>query len=183
MLVKNIIIKVLEFMEKHEVIKSINAGDIVIGEEGQEIQNFVNYLNLVRNEIATEYIPNVKIEKVAVKNDRVDFSSLTEEVIKVLSVKDNFGNSLKFESFDDHILVAGTSVEVKYNASPIKLSFNDEFASTIPERVYAYGIMRENAIVQTLFEDAGIWEERFLNSLQALERKKNETIIARRRWF
>lgn len=183
MLVKDIIIKVLELMEKHELIKSINAGDVLVDEESQEVENYVNYLNLVRNEIATEYIPNVKIETVKTKDGKIYFSTLTNPVIKVLSVKDMFGNSIKFEVFEDCIFVNESVATIKYNASPSKLSLNDEFFSTIPERVFAYGILRENYYVQSLFEDAGVWEERFLNSLQALERKENETIIKRRWWF
>lgn len=183
MLVKNIIIKVLQFMENHELVKSLNAGDVVTGDEGQEVLSYVNYLNLVRNEIACEYIPNSKIEKVAVKNGKVDFSSLSEDVIEVLAVYDNFGNSLKFDVFDDHIEVDGTSVQVKYNASPKELSLNDEFYSTIPERVFAYGIMREHCFIQTFYQDAKAWEERFISSLQALDRKKNETVVLRRRWL
>ena len=183
MLVKNIVIKVLQFMDNNELVKSINAGDVVTGDEGQEIASYVNYLNLVRNEIASEYISNVKREKVTVEGGKIDFSRLSEEVIEILSVKDNFGNSLKFDVYEDHILVDGTTVEVRYNASPRNLNINDEFYSTIPERVYAYGIMREHCFVQTLYEDASVWEERFINSLQALERKKNETVVPRRRWF
>lgn len=183
MLVENIIKTVLKFMEKHDVVASMEAGEIIEGENAQEISSFIDCLNLVRNEIATEYIPNVVVEKVRVENNRLDFSELANGVIEVLSVKDKFGFNIKFDKFSDHIQLENGTFEVKYNAIPEILKLNSEFNTNIPERVYAYGIMREYFYIQTLYEDASMWEERFKNSLQSLERKKNETFIPRRRWL
>lgn len=183
MLVEDIIKTVLKFLEKHDLIASMQAGDVLVNEEATEVAGYVNCLNLVRNEIATELIPNAKVEKHKVENNRLDFSSFEDKVIEVLAVRDNFGSNIKFDVFPDHIELENGTFEIKYNASPKALELRDEFVSNIPERVYAYGILREYYYIQTLYEDASVWDARFKNSLQALERKKNDTIIRKRGWF
>jgi len=183
MKVKDIIIKVLEMTENFDTALQINQDNVLTDEQNQLVSSYVNCFNNVRNEIASEILPNVKIEKIITSNGRIDYKSLSNDVIEVLSIRDNFGNSLKFDVFSDHIKVDADEVEVRYNASPENLTIEDELFSTIPERVFAYGILRENCYIQNLYEDASIWEERFKNSLQALYRKKNETVIPRRRWL
>ena len=183
MKVIDIVKKVLNMTENFDTLFSLNAGDVLAPEEGLLINSYVNCLNLVRDEISTEIIPNVKEEKVVTKNGRIDFADLSSEVVEIISLINFLGNSVKFDVFSDHLMVDENQVTVKYIAKEKELSLEDEFYSTIPERVYAYGILREHAYIQALYEDASIWEERFKNSLQSLSRKKNETVVARRRWL
>ena len=183
MQVKEVIKQVCEFMEKFDTIDAISAGEVLAGEDGEFGRSIVSCINLVLNEIATEFIPNIKIEKVNVSSGKLQFSDLSHGVIEILSVKDSVGNELDFESFADHITLARSGmVEVRYNATPETLSYDSEFETTIPARVLGYGVMREYYFIQTQYEDAGMWEERFKNSLQALTRKKSNTVIAWRRW-
>ena len=181
MLVKDIILKVCDFLENKELSQAILKNSLNSQQE-EEVETLVKCLNLVRNEIATEMLPNVKLERVASQKGRIDFSSLSHQIIEILSVKDIFGNNAVYDVYSDHITTSETKVDIKYNANPEILAFEDEFFSTIPERVYAYGIVREYYYIQTLYEDAGVWEARFKNSIGALERKKSETVVLKRRW-
>ena len=183
MLVKDIVLKVCDFLEGKQLAQSIKNNQELTDEEADEVETFVKCFNLVRNEIATEMIANTKIEKVKTANGRVEFSSLSSKVIEILAVKDQFGNNVHFDVFADHLQTNENMVEVKYNASPEELTFEDEFSSVIPERVFAYGIVREYFFLQSLYDDASAWEERFKNSMQALERRKHEIVIPRRRWM
>ena len=79
-------------------------------------------------------------------------------------------------------MVFANEVEIIYKTFPTELTLSQSFSSTIPERVYAYGVAREYYFNQTLFDDAEIWEERFKNSLQILTRKKSEIKMPKRRW-
>ena len=182
MSVKNIIQKVLKLLGKDEIIASMNAGDVLVGDMAVEVDGYVECLNIVRNEIASEFIPNVKVERVKANNGRVDFSSLSSEVIEILSVKDLFGNTLTFDVFDSYLTTSNLAVEIKYNASPEELSLKSDFSSTIPARIFVYGVIRESFFSQGLYEDAIVYEERFKNALQSLARKKSETVLPRRRW-
>lgn len=183
MLVKDIILNVCDFLENKDLHDAITSGAELTEEQAEEVETYVNCLNLVRNEIATEFLPNAKLEKAKTNKGKVEFSSLSSDVIEVLSVRDVFGNSLAFDVFSDCITVNASEVEIKYNASPEKLDFESEFVSILPARVYAYGIVREKFFIQAMYEDANVWEARFKNSIQSLARKKNETVVARRRWL
>lgn len=182
MSVKEIIKKVLVMLGKYDIIASMNSGDVLIGEQLSEVEGYVECLNLVRNEIASEFIPNVKVEKIKTNNGRVDFSNLSGQVIEILSVKDTFGNNLAFDNFDSYLTTSNLTVEIKYNACPEELSLESEFNTTIPFRVFVYGIIRESYFAQNLYEDANVYEQRFKNALQSLARKKSETVVPRRRW-
>ena len=85
--------------------------------------------------------------------------------------------------FDDYIIAMANVVEVVYTTLPQELTLQSQFSSVLPERVYAYGIAREYYFLQTLFDDADIWEERFKNTLQVLQRKRSDTVMPRRRWL
>ena len=75
------------------------------------------------------------------------------------------------------------TVDIIYQAEPAELAIDSEFYSTLPNRIYAYGIAREYYFQQTLFDEADIWEERFKNTLSIMARKRSETHIPKRRWL
>lgn len=182
MLVKDIILKVCDLLEKPELADAINSSEQLTQEQNEEVEKFVKCLNLVRNEVATEMIPNAKMETILTEDGRIDFQTLSSDVIEILSVKDGMGNSINYDSFPDHILTTEGKVKIKYNASPEELNYSSEFSSTLPQRVWAYGVVREYYFIQSLYQDASVWDERFKNSIQALTSKKSETVIPRRRW-
>lgn len=185
MLVKNIILKVCDFIENAELARAIEEGDVLTAEQ-QELQDkLVKCFNLVLNEIASEYLPMVKVEKVKAKGDMIEFSKLNLRPCDIVYVKDSLGGNVQFRVFDQFLLIdkQDCEVEVCYNAYPNDLSFYQEIDTKLSERVYAYGIVREYYFIQTLYEDAKVWDERFKNALAAADRKKGETVLPRRRWI
>ncbi len=183
MLVKDIILKVCDFTENDELAQAL-INETALDEDKQNLLNkLIKCFNLVRNEIVSEFIPIVKMERFVCDNGRINFNQFNGKVIDILSVKDKFGNNVRFKICDDFIEFDGKDVCVWYNASADELDKDDRFFSTISERVYAYGIVREYYFIQTLYEDAKVWDERFKSSLQAFERKKGGTELPRRRWI
>lgn len=182
MLVKDIILKACIFTANDELANLLEENGELDEEMNSLLEKFVKCFNLVQNEIASEYEPLLKEEVVETQDGKILFSSLKERVVDVVSVKDMKGNSILFKNFDDYIEVNCPKVEIWYNAYPKKLTLEDELTSTIPERVYAYGTAREYYFIESLYEDASIWDERFKNSLQNLIRKKSQTIMPAGRW-
>ncbi len=183
MLVKDVILKACDFIENEELAQAIISSSQLDQENQNVLDKLVKCFNLVRNEIVCEYMPIVKMEKVISCENKILFSQLSGKVVDIISVKDKFGENVKFKLYDDYIMVEGQEVFVYYNTLPEELNIDGQFNSTISERVYAYGIVREYYFIQTLYEDAKVWDERFKNSIQTFERKKGETIIPRRRWI
>lgn len=185
MLVKDVIIKACDFIDNAELSNALKSNSSTLTSEMQEtLTKLVKCFNLVRNEIASEYIPIVKEEVVLPKQNKIKFNVLSSTLIEIIFIKDKFGNKISYKLNDDGIYLDNSDeVTIKYNSVPNDLTEVGEFSSTLPERVYAYGVVKEYYFLQTLYEDAEIWDERFKSSLQILERKKSETIIPRRRWI
>ena len=183
MLVKDIIALACDFTENQKVKDALADNLTLTDEESAICDSLVKCFNLVNNEIASEYIPILKNEVVKTKDFKVEFSDLTFSPSQIISVKDAYGRKIRFKVFDDYIMALASSVEITYTTMPTQLTLESEFSSTLPERVYAYGIAREYYFLQSLFDDADIWEERFKNTLQVLQRKRSEILMPRRRWL
>lgn len=183
MLVKDIILKACDFIGNEELSQALVSEEELTDEQSAELDTLLKCFNLVHNEIVSEYKPSIKIERVTSANKKINFSQLSAKVVNILAVKDILGDNVAFKVFDSYLMVEGGEVDVWYSSQPETMALSDEFVSTIPERVYAYGIAREYYFIQTLYEDAEVWESRFKNSLQVIERKKSETVIPRRRWL
>ena len=183
MLVKDIILKACVFTSSDELASLVEKGSELNEEMQHLLGKFIKCFNLTRNEIVSEYEPMLKVEEVASKDGKILFSSLNEKVVDVVSVKDIDGKNIVFKVFDNYIECNCDKVKVYYNALPQELTLQDEFESVIPERVFAYGVAREYYFLETLYEDASIWDDRFKNSLQNLIRKKSQTIMPAGRWI
>ncbi len=184
MLVKDVIIKACDFID-NDSLSELLKNNLSLSDELQDMLNkLIKCFNLVRNEIASEYLPIVKIDVVRPSQNKIELTALSSKLLEVISIRDSKGHTLKYEIREDGIyLNSNEKVLIKYNSIPQELDLSGEFNSFLPERVFAYGIVKEYYFMQTLYEDAKIWDERFKNSLQIIERKKSETIIPRRRWI
>lgn len=182
MLVKDILKLACEFLDNSSLAEKVTAGDKT-EDEAKEIANLEKCFNLVREEIATEILPIIKIDRLKTQNLKISFEEFSFAPVSILAVKDCNGRTVKHRILDDSIIVFANEVEVWYSTKPEVLTAEDEFASTLPERVYAYGVAREYYIKKALYKDAEVWEERFKNSIEMLDRKKSGVTIPRRRWL
>ncbi len=182
MLVKNIIKKVCFFIEENGLEDELD--DLANMSEASTalLNKLVRCFNLVRNEIAGEYIKELQKEQVKVTEGQISFSSLSHEVLDIVKITDIYGQDVDYTVENGTIKVDENNVFVYYNIVPAKLTIDGSFDSIVPERVYAYGVTREYYFSQTLYEDAKIWDSRFIASLENYARKKGETVMPGRRW-
>ena len=184
MLVKDIIKLSCDFLDKSELAEKISSSSYSLSEEeSKEIASLEKCFNLVREEIALELLPSVKVDKVKSQNLKVPFTLLSSQPINIFAVKDLTGRTVKHRIMQDYIVVFANEVEIWYTSKPEKLAIKDKFSSILPERIYAYGVAREYYIKKSLYNDAKIWEERFKNSVEMLEPKKSGRSLPRRRWL
>ena len=182
MLVKDVIKLACNFTENDEIANAIKNNTTLSENQSVVVDMLMNCFNLVRNEIATEYVPILVRETITPNDFKIYFSSLSNSVFEIVSVKDMRGRNVKYKKFEDYIMTFAGQVEILYKTIPQDLTISQSFSSAIPERVFAYGVAREYYFNQTLFDDADIWEERFKNSLKVLTRKKSEIKMPNRRW-
>lgn len=183
MFVKEVIKIACEFLDKKDLADKIALGEKLSADEEKEVEAMISNFNLVREEVACEILPIVKCEKFKTKNLKVCFEDFSVYPVSILAVKDASGRKVRNRVLDDGIVAFANEIEVWYTARPEILTIDDEFSCSLPERVYAYGVAREYFIKKALYKDASVWEERFKNSLEMLDRNKQSRMVPRRRWL
>ena len=177
MKVKNILSLACSFIGEEEIADLIETMP-----DDERIAKLLKIFNLVRNEVASEFLPVLESEELDIKDFKLPFSAFKFKPLKIIMVKDRFGRKLKFRAFPDYLMVQASRAKVTYSYQPAEVNLEDEIDDNLPERVYAYGVAREYLMREGMFEDAEIFEVRFKNSLQVLLRKNSSTFLARRRW-
>ena len=183
MLVKDIIKTACEFLDNRDLAKKLSVSDDLSENENEIVEELVDCFNLINEEISTEILPIVKIDRVKSSNLKIAFSQLSSYPVSILAVKDCYGRDIKHRVLKDCLIAFANEVDIWYTACPEKLTFGQELSSTLPERVFAYGVAREYYIKKALYKDAEVWEVRFKNSIEMLATKKSGRTIARRRWL
>ncbi|MBO5395176.1 MAG: hypothetical protein J6A28_04700 [Clostridia bacterium] len=183
MKVKDVILKACDFIGKDELALALSSSGELSAEQQVLKESLVKYFNLVREEIANEFQPIMQAEKFIVRNFKLSFSDFSKPLQEIYAVKDKFGRNVNYKIFEDYIFVCGREVEVIYSSVATPLAFDGEFSSSLPERIYAYGVAREYYFINNLFEEANVWEGRFKGALEIMLRRKSEVKIPQRRWI
>ena len=118
MLVKDIIKLACSFIGQTSLEKALDEEATLSEDEQLICDSLVNFFNLVYNEVACEYIPIYNKERVKCEDFKVKFSSLTENPLQIISVKDICGRKVKFKVFDDHLVAIASAVDVLYSVQP-----------------------------------------------------------------
>lgn len=183
MLVKDIVALACDFTCNENLSAKMSSSQELNESEQNQIDCYVKCFNLVNNEIASEFMPIKKVEQFDVNDGKILLSKFTKKPYKILYVKNSLGRKVKFKVYQDHVVVFCKKAIVSYTILPEKLTLSDEFDSFLPERIYAYGVAREYLFMQTKFDDADVFEERFKNSLELICRAIPHSKLPRRRWL
>lgn len=188
MTVKNIIKNVCVFLQKDELLELTTFGGAVAPTETQskDLNHLVRCLNLVYNEIASDYIPLLNKETFIPENGRVYYSDFSKKLLDIKKVEDKFGYKTNYKLFPDYLETIDGEIKITYSYEPEEISSIDDsiesFSEKITERVVAYGVAMEYCFICGLHDDASIWEKRFKDGILISARKKSEIRLPRRRW-
>ena len=185
MTVKEILKLAIIFLGYDEIIDTnIFDGETQASEEDNKlISTLLRCLNLVVEEIATDYLPIIKVKNVTFQNGKIALSDISENLMEIISVKRN-GN-IDFSEDNEYLYANIDRADVMFRKYPDKLSLNDdcsEFLKKLPARVIAYGVAMEYCFISTLSDEASIWEKRYKDGLLVLSRKNSERKLPRWRW-
>ena len=158
-----------------------------------ETQKKINLLKkcvgLIYEEIATDYLKLLQVDKAVVYDNKLLFKDLTKNIIKLVSVKNTFNESVNFKLMPDGIILPNGEYEITYTYYPDKINEDDlltnleDFSGRVTARVLAYGVCSEYALINGLFEEAQTYRTRFEDAMKAIKVKKTATILPRRRWI
>lgn len=179
MQVKDVIKLACEMTDNNDLIDAIDNNNLT-DDEQVTIDCLVGCFNLINNEVASEYIPLLHKETMKTQDFKINFDDFSKKMLEIISIKDKLGRNVKYKRFDSYIMTKANEVEIIYSYLPEDVGINNEISSLLPERVYAYGIAREYLFMQSMFDDAQLWDSRFKNSLRVLTRKKGEIKMPKR---
>ena len=151
----------------------------------QVAQKLVRCINLVCDEILTDYFPVIKYQTVAVTDKKVCFSQLQGKPCAVLSVKDGAGKNLPFKYGEGCILLSNGNVTIKYTTLFEDVTVVDSVTFGSPQvtsRTVAYGVAMEYYLLCGDYENAQTWRQRFYQALKSC-RKMGEIKMPCRRWL
>ncbi len=184
MTVREILTLVCEFVGEKELFVKLKQKAALSEREQEKVDCMVDCFNLVRQEIASDYLPFLTKEEIQVENSILHFSKLSKVIINVHQVKNRFGINLRYKVFPDFIEICGNAKSITYSYLPEDAAIDDEIEmqNGLTARVFAYGVASEFLLVDGLGEDAEIWEERFKESLFILGRKRGGLVMPKRNW-
>ncbi len=163
--------------------ESYLGDDIGAGGAEKTLSQLIRCAFLAAGQIAAEYYPLIAVETVTTDNGAIKPESLKNRLIEVRRITQN-KQPVKFKEYPSAIRTVGGKVEIEYSYLPGEMTLNGEtgFGDKIGARIIAYGTAAEYCLVTGLFEEASIWEKRFKDSLQSVQRKKSEVLIKPRIW-
>lgn len=162
--------------------------DNVTSETTDEFNILLSCLNLTISEIATDYIPVMKREKLPIIGHEIslsDFSSTPHDIYRVMLVN---GKTIRYKLIDDAIRLDYDNiyVEIDYSVIPglvTKDTTNNLFYGKVSDKCLALGTASEYCYIKGFYEEAQMWHERFKEALIIATRKKSEVKLPKRRWI
>lgn len=153
--------------------------------EQKEIDTLVRCLNIVLQEIATSFIDVVGEKDVDFKNGKYPLNEIDDKFLEVLYVSVN-GKKIKFKEKMDFLFADADSAKVVYRKYPQIVDIDDtcpNFNFKLAEKTLAYGVALEYSFVNSLSDEASIFENRYKNDLLIATRKNGEKRLKCRRWL
>lgn len=176
---KDIIRDTCVVLELDSLVSGLDAENISTDTQNG-VKNFVKYFNVIEKEIASEFLPALKKEKIA-KQNQIDFEDLEEDILDVVYIKDDKKRKMFFEIFPTYVQFNGTSSEIVYTYLPEDAILTDDILALVPAQVYVCGILREHFMAEGLLDKAQLYEDKFKNSIASLiEKDKNKISFAKR---
>ena len=150
-----------------------------------EVDSLVRCFNLVENEIALDYFPLKRTEKVAVKEGRIPYSALSSAPVNVHRVTSG-GRVISFTLFPEYAELGSRvgEAEILYSYIPTekKLADKSDFSGKITARLMAFGVCAEYCLSNARYDEAALWEKRYREALRAANILRRRLCIRPRRW-
>ena len=186
MLVKDVVVQVLNILQNYEMVETLNSGLELNETQTEELGLLVMCVNLVNNIIATDYIKLKETVSLHNTNGKIRYADITNRnILDIVSISDDYGNSLRFKSDYDGVITKKGKVKICYAFIPNSLNLDDEidYKTHMTERVFSYGVLAEYFFVKGNFDDASIWDIRFKQALQSVRRSLKDVRVLKREWI
>jgi len=193
-MVREILEQATAFLQMDELYEELLAGNVSTAGgrpviEGKShldgaARQLLTCANLVMSEAAAYYFPLRAVQRVVVSGEMIEFSAFENRVIDVIRVTAVSGAPARFERRATRIELPDGEYTVEYTYLPLRLGLEDPlpFGHKIGARILALGTACEYCIVNSMLEEAAMWDKRYRDAITAAAQPKSEARLARRRW-
>lgn len=186
---KEILKLVSTFLKLDKITNYLTSSDSTQPDEevSAQLNQLLIFTNYVVSEIAKDYFPLYNKETITSDQDgRIYFNRLTKKAIRIKDVKNFLDLSCFFEIYPEYLKVdnANTEYKIFYSYIPKKLnSINDEIELPfgVDYFVVCFGVASEFASANGLYEEAQMWEDKFVSELKSIRSKTGERRFFARR--
>lgn len=175
-----------ELLEDEYFLTEVPQDYVPDENRSKKIDFLLKCLNLVYEQVAKDYIPLICEEEIEFENQKFYYKDLSKRIYDVLSLKSKNGRDIRYKLFPTFIYADAKKAVITYSYAPEKLERNsqlDFFDVKVPARVFAYGVAMEFCFIESLSDEATIWEKRFKDAILIAMRKKSIIRMPSRRWI
>ena len=171
-------------LAREDVVEYLsNENEENVSNETLETVNLLTRLtNLVIRELAEGLIV-MKNEAVISNKSSVEFAELGIEPLDILAVYDENGNNLKFNKGAYGITANGNLIyRIVYSYLPDNYDLKDtigKFEKPVSCAILAYGVCAEFCLVEARFDEAFMWNDKYVEGVHALIKPKNGRVKGR----
>lgn len=151
--------------------------------KGDVVKKLLLAANNVIRELASCYLPLIMSEKVRIDDSRLDYTSLSKRVIKIIKLSNDDGN-VRFKMYPTYMYADNGIYTVEYSYLPDNIGLDDEIECDIRinEDILTSGIISEYALMSGEYEKGTIYDEKYKEAIKNLQVPRREISVKRRAW-
>ena len=185
MKVKDVIASALRLIGRAELIDDISSPTLSDYEDAAEVISTLLYcFNAVEDELSRKYIPLVTSEEMLSPDTKFPYSDFQHYPLRIKRVTVD-GRGVGFEVFHRYLQVDAKKIVTEYEYVPKRKKVDDEsdYGDDVGEYLIALGIASEFSVINGEAEMADIWEKRYREQLDRVQRSLRVCAsIPPRRW-
>lgn len=145
-----------------------------------QINQLLIFINYVVSEITKDYFPLYCKETISSDRDgKINFNNLSKTAIRIKDVKNFLDLSCTFEIYPEYLKVENPNSEYKiyYSYVPKKIHSIDEQIELpfgVDYFIVGFGVASEFALANGLYDEAKMWESKFLDGLKSTKSTHGE---------
>lgn len=182
MKVKDIMMKAAELVGNADELQNYFDGtSSTLGKKQAEL--LLTCFNFVENELALDYIPLIKEEAFTPNGGKISYSDFSSSIVRILRVEAN-GKAVPFRLFAAYMEADERSVVVRYAYTPTEKAADgeSEYRTGVSERLIAFGMAAEYCTALGRYEEAGIWDKKYKEGIEAIKKIGTKRKLPSRRW-
>ena len=156
------------------------------GTPAGELASLLRCYNLVENELAVDYLPLKAEEVLEAEEHLIPWESFAYAPAGVRAVL-TAGREIAFEPRKEGLFLPAkeqgkVTVRYCYSPAPKEMDGESEFYGRVSARLLSFGTAREFCLSRGMFEEAKLWDSRYLAAVRAAGLPRRALSVRARRW-